>query len=78
MNTATMITDGKRMPFTVLSDRHVHAGQPVEPGAIIHLTPAQGARQIDMGNVRPATAAEIKADEAKTIPAAAAAQPEVN
>jgi hypothetical protein len=73
-----LIPDHKRMPFAVVSDRHYHAGQPVEPGAIIHLTPAQGARQTDIGNVRPASPADIKAAEDKAKPAAAAAQPEVN
>ena len=54
-----------KLPFVVVSDRHVHKGQPVEAGDIITLSPAKGARQEEMGNVKSATPAEVKAFEEK-------------
>ena len=55
----------KKMPFAVTSKRHVHRGQPAEIGDIIHLTPARGARQEELKNVRVAMPAEIKKYEEK-------------
>jgi len=55
-----------KLPFVVVSDRHVHNGQPVEPGDVIRLSPGTGARQVDRGNVKSATPAEVNAFKEKS------------
>lgn len=53
------------LSFVVVSKRHVHKGQPVEPGDVIMLSPANGAMQEEKGHVKSATPAEVKAFEEK-------------